>query len=167
MLIFLVTVITVSTFWTSWHTLIWLELTPLPSIQFTYIRDDYSASSWPDHILTLSHNASQIVGVACLDDVDNFSDHLPLVFNLVLQVPLAMLSSPRDTGSHSCPNTADRIDWHMVTSQQVHDFCCYLDMNLPTVPDDLVNCCDPNCKSHCQLLDLLCSQISWVHTYWV
>ena len=43
------------------------------NIQFTYKRDDYSASSWPDHILTLSHNASQIVGVACLDNVADLS----------------------------------------------------------------------------------------------
>ena len=129
------------------------------NIRFTYKRDDYSASSWPDHILTLRNNTSHIVGVACLDNVDNFSDHLPLVFNLVLQVPLAMLTSSRDAGSHFCPNTADRIDWHMVTSHQIHNFCCYLDTNLPSIPDDLVSCCNPHCNSHYQLLDSLCSQL--------
>ena len=50
------------------------------NIQFTYRKDDHSASSWPDHVLTLSHNVQD---VACLDDVDyNFSDHSTYSFQV-------------------------------------------------------------------------------------
>ena len=46
------------------------------NIQFTYRRDDHSASSWPDHVLTLRHQLPLIQGVSCLDSVENFSTHL-------------------------------------------------------------------------------------------
>ena len=39
------------------------------NIRFTYRRDDHSVTSWPDHILTLCHNVSQILDAACLDSM--------------------------------------------------------------------------------------------------
>ena len=53
-------------------------------IQFTYRKDDHSVFSWPDHILTLRHNVSQVQEVTCLDSADNFSDHLPNFFSTSL-----------------------------------------------------------------------------------
>ena len=36
------------------------------NIQFTYRRDDHSVTSWPDHVLTLSHNVSQLLDLPAL-----------------------------------------------------------------------------------------------------
>ena len=60
------------------------------SIKYTYRRDDCSVFSWPDHVLTLAHHAQSITRVSTLESVDNFSDHLPLVFTLDLHHHLSL-----------------------------------------------------------------------------
>ena len=68
-----------------------------PHIQLTYRKDDFSASSWPDHVLTLRHNVSNS-GATCLDSV---------LFDLCFQAPLSVHirdSSHVDASSH--PNNS-------------------------------------------------------------
>ena len=55
-------------------------------IDYTYCRDDNSAHSWPDHILTFSHYGNVIANFSTLNSVDNFSDHLPLSFEIKLSL---------------------------------------------------------------------------------
>ena len=57
------------------------------NIDFTYERDDGLAHSWPDHVLTNSHCVKDIFSIKCIHSPDNFSDHVPLYFELVMSVP--------------------------------------------------------------------------------
>lgn len=121
------------------HNLVSVDISS--NIQLTYSKDDHSASSWPDHVLTLKH---QLQDVACLDSVENFLDHLPIVF----QFPLSLMSTSFDVSLHSV-YTANRVDWNKLSSQQAQDFCDFLHECLPSIPDHLVDCCDPICNLHC------------------
>ena len=132
------------------------------NIQYTYRRDDHTSFSWPDHILTLHYNVHLIQGVACIDSVDNFSDHLPLAFDLILQAPMSLPSvatASHNGHLHSDSLSNGRVDWNKVSPDHSSDFCSFLDDPLPTLPDDLVACCDPKCKGHFKELDLVCNQI--------
>ena len=102
---------------------------------------------------------SQILDISCFDSVENFSDHLPIVFKLRFQFPLAVLTAHHDASSHSDLHSADIVDWNKVTMQQAQNFCDFLHDQLPVIPDDLVDCCDPSCTFHHQELDSLCSQL--------
>ena len=64
------------------------------NIKYTFRRDDLTSFSWPDHVLTLGHHKHLIKGVASIDDVDNFSDHLPLVFQVDISNSLPLHTSP-------------------------------------------------------------------------
>ena len=105
---------------------------------------------------------SQIQGVTCLDSADNFSDHLPILFHLSFQAPLSVHGGDvphAGVSSHSCSESSSRVDWSKVTAQHAQDFCRFLNEHLPPVPGDLVECCDPGCETHLQLLDSVCSAI--------
>ena len=78
---------------------------------------------------------SQILDIAYFDSVENFSDHLPIVFKLKLQFLLAVLTAPQDTSSRSGFHSADRVDWNKVTMQQAQSFCDFL--------HDQLNSCYP------------------------
>ena len=69
------------------------------------------------------------------------------------------MTAPQDASSRSDFHSADRVDWNKVTMQQAQSFCDFLHDQLPVIPDDLVDCCDPNCNFHHQELDSLCSQL--------
>ena len=87
---------------------------------------------------------------------------LPIFFELTLQCPLSAptgVPSSHNDSPHSTTSSTERVDWSRVTSKDAKDFCCFLHNHLPAFPDDLVECCDPNCEVHFQLLDTLCSQI--------
>ena len=64
-----------------------------PNIKYTYRHDDHTSFSWPDHVLTLSQHVNLINDTACFESVDNFSDHLPLSFNVSIAPPLTLSSA--------------------------------------------------------------------------
>ena len=88
-------------------------------IQYTYRRDDHSSFSRPDHIITLEHYAHLIKDISCSENVDNFSDHLPLSFTLATLPTIACNFSPGQfSGQISCSKSAESstpngpaIDW--------------------------------------------------------
>ena len=61
--------------------------------------------------------------------------------------------------SYSDLHSANIIDRNKVTSQQAQDFCGFLLDHLPSIPHDLVDCCDPKCNIHYQQLDSLCNHL--------
>ena len=109
---------------------------------------------------------AQTLSTALLLDAGVFLPHGALVYiiwNIIMaaciQFPLAVLTAPQDASSHSGFHSADRVDWNKVTMQQAQNICDFLHDQLPIIPDDLVDCCDPNCNFHYQELDSLCSQL--------
>ena len=132
------------------------------NIHYTYRRDDHTSFSWPNHILTLQHNVHMIQGVKYFESVDNFSDHLPLAFELVLQTPLSLpsiVTSPHNGLCNSYSPSSGRVDWNKITPAHSSNFCSFLDIHLPSISDDIVSCCDPLCKGHFMKLDSVCKQI--------
>ena len=85
-------------------------------MDYSYCRDDNSAHSWPDHILTFSHYANVIANVSTLNSVDNFSDHLPLSFEInlnlspSLNVPLSQATTP-DPSQVKGPTPTPKVCW--------------------------------------------------------
>ena len=75
------------------------------NVHFTYRKDDHSCVSWPDHVLTSKHHSHLVKDVACTDEVSNFSDHLPLSFNLDIDI----LSESSPFPSHP------KVDWSRFT----------------------------------------------------
>ena len=76
-----------------------------PNIKYTYRRDNYTAFSWPDHILTLWQYMNVIDDIACPESVDNLSDHLPLSFSMTIaHHSQSILYCPAD--SHSIKSCA-------------------------------------------------------------
>ena len=84
------------------------------------------------------------------------TDHLPIVFKFNPQSLLAQRPASHDVSSHSDLHSADKIE---VTSHHAQDFCTFLHDNLPSIPDELVGCCDPECSHHRQQLDSICIQV--------
>lgn len=128
------------------------------SIKYTYRRDDHSSFSWPDHILTLSHTAHLVNNIACTDSVDNFSDHLPLSFNLTTNHPVTPNAPPCSQTSTSI-DSFHTVDWDKVTDDESIRYCDYVRDQLPVIPDEIVSCCNPACSTHAVDLDTLCLQL--------
>ena len=129
------------------------------SIKYTYRRDDHTSFSRPDHILTLSYHLHLISGITCSESVDNFSDHLPLFFNLVINDPT---SPPNlDSRSNSGTNYVSKylVDWIKVTEADTNKYCDFIRDHIPVLSDSLLACCDPKCSRHSAELDTACSQL--------
>ena len=130
------------------------------SIKYTYRRDDCSVFSWPDHVLTLAHHAQSITRVSTLESVDNFSDHLPLVFTLDLQHHLSL--TPNHTTAPSAMGGNDSnhaVNWEKVTDADKNNFCEFISSHLSDVPESLLLCCDSTCSAHFKILDDVCSKL--------
>ncbi len=124
------------------HCLVSADLPFQSNIQFTYMRDDGCAFSWPDHYLC---NHSQFHRV---DFGTNLSDHCPLRCSLrfpaLPQVPDCVPSRPSsDVG---------RIDWKSVTSDHIWSFCELISTRLPIFPKCVMGCV--KCINHSWMISL-------------
>ena len=126
------------------------------NISFTYRRDDFSACSWPDHILISSQFSHLIKEVSCEDSVDNFSDHLPVFCTSNLTCPANTSNNPPFQRSSSSDT---RIAWDKITSDHINSYCDCVRENLPSLSNELLSCCDPSCSSHQSLLNETCTQL--------
>ena len=100
--------------------------------------------------------------VHCSDSVDNLSDHLPLFFSLALsylpsQNVTTGVSSNRPTPF--APSSHPRINWDNVSSDHIITYCNCIEDNIPSLPIEVLSCCNPSCKCHYSILDDVCSQL--------
>lgn len=123
-------------------------------IHFTYERDDGSARSWPDHVLTSQYQARRITDIGCIYSADNFSDHLPLYFSLDLSVTTTPLESTPPSGCSGL-----KVDWPKVTAEDIDRYCNSLSASFPSISPQMVDCTDPNCQVHLEDIDSTCEQI--------
>ena len=124
------------------------------SIHHTYMRDDGCAFSWPDHFLCDSAFCSHLSLFRCLDRGSNLSDHVPLSCSLQVD-----LTSTPPSSTPSLP-TKPRIAWHAASADQVSHYCNLVSTHLPSLPDSVRDCCDPQCTQHYQALDDFCEQLN-------
>ena len=116
------------------------------------MRDDGSASSWPDHFIcdTFAPDLSLFRRV---DFGSNLSDHSPLA--CCLHVDLSV-TPPSPASIQSTQPTKTRIAWHTANSDLI---CNLVSHNLPSFPNSICDCCDPQCGVHTHALDLFCEQL--------
>jgi hypothetical protein len=127
------------------------------NIKFTYERDDGLVRSWPDHVLTNCHFVKDISSIKCIHSADNFSDHVPLYFELVLSVPrldYCDAISSNDNTYHQ-----DNVNWSSIDPTSVERHRNTVQISLPTLSDELQNCSDPDCKSHQPAIDSACDKL--------
>ena len=97
-----------------------VDLLPCYNIHFTYERDDGLARSWLDHVLTNCHCVDNISSIMCVHSPDNFSDHVPVFFELKISLPQVggsdTYSSRDDTSLH------DNIDWCKIDSASIEAY---------------------------------------------
>ena len=124
-------------------------------IKFTYRRDDLTAFSWPDHILSLSRHVYLVKHVSCEDSENNFSDHLPLSFSVAFTYPACLPSHsvpPHSNTSSTSNSAASRssimVDWSRVSPDNISTYCDHIQDNIPHISYDLLSGCDLNCKIH-------------------
>ena len=125
-----------------------------PPIQYSYIRDDGLVSSWPDHILTSSCHLDNLTVMGCFQSLENFSDHLPLHFNIKFPNSFPALTTPStDVSSSLC------IDWSQASLEVIDNYCQCILSQLPLLPPDQINCPDSSCQTHHSVIDHCCFEL--------
>ncbi len=129
------------------------------SVKFTYEHDGGSVRSWPDHILTLQHDADIICGVHSVHSPSNFSDHVPLAF--VLKLDASANDVPRRVTSIIVLfNSPFRgIDWSILNANHIEDYRQMIFHSLPSLSQDLLSCRSACCLLHRVEIDLFCNQL--------
>ena len=127
------------------------------NINFTYERDDGLVHSWPDHILTFNYCAGDISIVKCIHSPDNFSDHVPISFNLCCN--LQPISNTDIVSSYPNINGQSNFDWIKIDSMLIEAYQSYVEASLPIIPPDLLNCSTIGCKLHQQDIDIVCDHL--------
>ena len=77
-----------------------------------------------------------------LDFGSNLSDQLPLACSL--QVDLSVIP-PSSAPTQSIKT---RIAWHAANSDHIRSFCDLVSHHLPSFPNSICDCCDPQCTVH-------------------
>ena len=139
------------------HNLVQADL--CSNISYTYRRDDMSAHSWPDHVLTSRHLMHLVKEISCVDYVDNFSDQLPLFFSLALSPQATPKNKSRESRSSLGSPSNTRVAWDQISSVHLASYCNLIQQNLPLLSEELLSCCDSSCKVHRVVLDDICSQL--------
>ena len=131
------------------------------NVSYTYRRDDGSATSWPDHIMTKSLYDHLLSNVASIDSAENFSDHLPISFSLNVSQTLHVGPPSVELGDNPpvMKPPHDNINWNSLTDKNISAYCKGIRNSLPQVPSDVLNCCQPECTEHLTVLDSICSDI--------
>ena len=123
---------------------------------FTYLRDDGTASSWPDHFLCDPSLARFLCQFSRFEFGSNLSDHFPLLCSLSIDLSDCCPPPPNP------PSAAAKvcIAWHAVTPELAASYCSLLSSCLPPFPACVRDCCDPTCTQHHAFLDGFCEQLS-------
>ena len=87
----------------------------------------------------------------CIHFPDNFSDHVPVLFELSISLP--HVGGSDNFSSHGNTSLHDNIDWHKVDSVSIEAYKICVQTTLPTLSDELQDCSAPNCKSHQPAMD--------------
>ena len=93
-----------------------------------------------DHVLTNCHCVDNTSSIMCIHSPDNFSDHVPVFFELNVSLP--------HVGSSDTSSLHDKIDWHIIDSASLEAYKICVRASLPTLSDELQDCSTPDCKSH-------------------
>lgn len=123
-----------------------------PSIPFTYMHDDGSASSWIDHFLCSDSLVALFSYVSLCGTGSNISDHIPLI--AIFNNPFSVLPSVSSRSSRSNVNVC--ITWHRITSDHISMYCECIASSLPDPPLDAFQCTTHNCTIHRQALESFC-----------
>ena len=134
------------------------DLSYQSSILFTYLRDDGTASSWPDHFLCDSSLAHFLSQFSRFEFGSNLSDHFPLLCSLTCSIDLSDCCPPPPNPPSAAVKA--RIAWHAVTPELAASYCSLLSSRLPPFPACVRDCCDPTCTQHHAFLDGFCEQLS-------
>ena len=134
-----------------------VDLLPCYNIHFTYERDDGLAHSWPDHVLTNCHCVDNISSIMCIHSPDNFSDHVPVFFELSISLP--HVGGCDTLGSHGNTILHDNIDWCKIDSTSIEAYRICVQASLPTLSNELQVCSTPDCKSHLSAIDYACEKL--------
>ena len=135
-----------------------------PSIPFTYMRDDGSATSWVDHFLCSERLVSSLFSVSLGGSGSNLSDHHPLVavFNCSFNVTpnsASVSSSFASASPSSASQSKPSIAWHRASPDQVSAYCDLVVRSLPAPPTEALRCTNPDCTSHLRVLELYCDSL--------
>ena len=117
-------------------------------IGFTYMRDDGSASSWPDHFICDTSLAPDRSLFRRVDFGSNLSDHSPLACSLQVD-----LSAPSPLLCSYTRSTKPRIAWHAADPDLIRSYCDLVSHYLPSLPNSICDCCDSQCTVHVPALD--------------
>ena len=128
-------------------------------ITFTYRHDDLQSFSWVDHVICSSTILNNISNVMSIDSVDNFSDHLPVLFTLNTST-LSSYSRPFSVGqTNSYDFECTKFNWNIISEDDINNFCLLLQDNLPSLSSSVLSCTDPQCSSHKVTIDYFCNQL--------
>ena len=108
------------------------------SVGFTYERDDSSARSWIDHILSSQSLHSHLSNVHTLRSGSNLSVHC-------LSAPVVGSSQPSRHSPH--------INWSKASSHDIDDYLDMISRQLPSFLPSIADCKSIHCSSHYDYLD--------------
>lgn len=125
-------------------------------IQFTYESDDGLRRSWLDHVLVSSNLLNRICEINVVCDGANLSDHRPVCVWVDWAHPSSLPASV------SCSHAPTRhLAWYKATNKQIDMYKSLVTESCRDIeiPEDVVNCVDPNCSVHSSILERLCSRL--------
>ena len=98
-----------------------------------------------DHILTNWHCVDNISSIMCIHSPDNFSDHVPVFFELNVSLP--HVGSSDTISSHGNTSLHDKINWRIIDSASREAYKICVRASLPTLSDELQDCSTPGFKN--------------------
>ncbi len=123
------------------------------SIDHTYHSDMNGITSIIDHIIISSSLMSTIKEYYVIDDIDNNSDHLPLLMTLDLSITKLTVLNERQFKS--------RPKWETATADMIKTYQSKLNMFLMCMPisPEIIECTDSFCKLHYGNIDVLYNHV--------
>jgi hypothetical protein len=109
-------------------------------VQYTYRHNSLDHTKWNDHFMVSSTLLGSIKDSKILDDGDNTSDHLPIIFDL----PFTTGSVPCQDGDVSSQQPTS-LEWEKCTEQQKL-YTSRLDELLWCSPETKNICCNVHCQ---------------------
>ena len=61
--------------------------------------------------------------------------------------------------NHSHAQSSPSVNWFKVNQHHISSYCNHLSSSIPEFPNDILNCCDPDCTVHHVDLDSYCVQL--------
>ena len=130
------------------HCYVCLDTLPSSSINHTYRNDASGACSWIDHFICDDAFAAMAGSVALLYRGANLSNHVPITFTLHLPVNSSTPAFVTLEPAISNTEVNQHTDRQSVPEHHIINFKSLVELSLPTLPADVVSCCDLTCSSH-------------------